>query len=205
MMYIFFTVSIIMSIFNILLISNDNLAKERKEKVLLITYSISELLFLFLVVNYIEFTAVNLIIVLAFVCVWLLSKACICIINMEFEPIKEESVILENNNLEKNYTTEKVEEGIEENITETILEIEENKPEIITEIEENETESITEVEEKNESVEIVENVKEDILTPTSFRDLSDIIENTKINKEEETRMRRRSLALKISRIHGDAS
>jgi hypothetical protein len=179
MIYIIFSIAIIVNIFNILMISNNNLEKTQKEKVLLVTYSISELLFLLFVVSFIEFTAVNLIIVLSFVCVWLLSKACICIENMNFEEIQEEEIIVEEKNI-----------------------IEERK--IIEDVDmapEEETQIISTVEEEKFNLsDLVENSAKNVLIPTDLHELADIVESAKINKEEEVRMRRRSLALRTSKM-----
>ncbi len=202
MLYIIFTIVIIINIFNILLISNNNLIKEQKEKILLITYSISELLFLVFAINYIEFTAVNLIVVLAFVSVWLLSKAYICMINMNFENIQQEEIIMEKNNIEEILEKENI------NLQETLVEemsFDENS--ILEETIENaenineEIEVVTEVDaEKIELSDLVESAQENILTPTSLPDLASIVESANINKEEEIRMRRRSLALRASKM-----
>ena len=58
--------------------------------------------------------------------------------------------------------------------------------------------------EKIELSDLVENAKDKIFTPTSLHDLSDIVESAKINKEEEIRMRRRSLALRAGKITNSA-
>lgn len=197
MTYIIFTIAIIINIFNILLISNNNLLKEQKEKILLVTYSMSELLFLVFAVSFIEFTAVNLIIVLSFVCVWLLSKACICMLNMNFETIQQEEIFVKENNIEETIIEENTE--LEETIVEKNTKVEEaiDNIENINE----EIEVVSEVEaEKIELSDIVENAPENILTPASLHDLSDIIESAKINKEEEVRRRRRSLVLRASKM-----
>lgn len=202
MLYIIFTIVIIINIFNILLISNNNLIKEQKEKILLITYSISELLFLVFTINYIEFTAVNLIVVLMFVCVWLLSKAYICMINMNFENIQQEEIIMEKNNIEEILEKENI--NLQETLVEEMI-LDENS--ILEETIENaenineEIEVVTEVDaEKIELSDLVESAQENILTPTSLHDLASIVESANINKAEEMRRRRRSLALRASKM-----
>lgn len=191
MIYIILTIVTIINIFNIGLIANNSLNQNKKEKMLLATYSLAEVIYILFLLTLIEYTAKNIVFILSFIIIWLLSKAYILTVNMNFDDNSEEVISMEND-FEKEMDTN--EEGVNEEI-EVITEVPEEK----VQVEDNNIEEDVK-EEKIELSDLVENAKEKIFTPNSLHDLADIIESAKINKEEEIRRRRRSLALRASRI-----
>ena len=195
MIYIIFTITAIINIFNILLISNNNIIQNKKEKVLLATYSIAELVYILFILTTIPYTAVNIVIVLSFVIIWLLSKSYILVVNMNFEDNEEEVINMENG-INEVVTNEKFVEEVMNEETEVISQIPEDK----VQLEDNNIGEEVEITEKIELSDLVENAQEKIFTPTSLHDLADIVESANINKEEETRRRRRSLALRASKM-----
>jgi len=199
MIYMIFAITAIINIFNILLISNNNIIQDKKEKVLLVTYSIAELIYILFFLTTIQYTAVNTVIVLSFVIVWLLSKSYILVVNMNFND-NEEVIAMENSFAKEISTKEEIIEEVLNEETEVISEVPEDKVDIV---EDNNVEEENTQTEKIELSDLVEKAKEKIFTPTSLHQLSDIVESAKINKEEEIRMRRRSLALRASKIMND--
>ena len=195
MIYIIFTITAIINIFNILLISNNNIIQNKKEKVLLATYSIAELVYILFILTTIPYTAVNIVIVLSFVIIWLLSKSYILVVNMNFEDNEEEVINMENG-INEVVTNEKFVEEVMNEETEVISQIPEDK----VQLEDNNIGEEVEITEKIELSDLVENAQEKIFTPTSLHDLADIVESANINKEEETRRRRRSLVLRTSKM-----
>lgn len=191
MIYIILTIVTIINIFNIVLIANNNLTQNKKEKMLLATYSLAELIYILFLLTLSEYNAGNIVFILSVIIIWLLSKAYILTVNMYFDDIEE--VITMENGFEKEMDTN--EEGVNEEI-EVITEVPEEK----VQVEEN---NIEEEKIETETIalsDLVESAKEKIFTPNSLHDLVDIIESAKINKEEEIRSRRRSLALRASKM-----
>lgn len=187
MIYIIFAITAIINIFNVLLISNNSIIQNKKEKVLLATYSIAELIYILFILSTIQYTAVNTVIVLCFIIIWLLSKAYILVVNMDFSDNVEEVIAIEN---EMNNNEE----------IEVISEVPEEKNEISNIIEDNNIELEETKTEKIELSDLVQNAQEKVFMPNSLQDLSDIVESANINKEEEIRRRRRSLALRASKM-----
>ena len=162
MIYIILTIVTIINIFNIGLIANNNLTQNKKEKMLLATYSLAELIYILFLLTLSEYNAGNIVFILK--------------VNMYLEDIEE--VITMENDFEKEM--DKNEEGVNEEI-EVITEVPEEK----VQVEEN---NIEEEKIETETIalsDLVESAKEKIFTPNSLHDLVDIIESAKINKEEE--------------------
>ena len=103
MIYIIFAITAIINIFNILLISNNSIIQSKKEKVLLATYSIAELVYILFILTTIQYTAANTVVVLSFVIIWLLSKSYILVINMNFDDNKEEVNTMKNEIMTEKY------------------------------------------------------------------------------------------------------
>ena len=227
MIYIIFLITSFINIFNIGIIGDNKLKQIRKEKLLLITYSVAELLFILYIFNSIEFISTNLILALSFIIIWLLSKSYICILNMNFENVdvkgwnemekfSDKDIIVNENkvdeadliNTEVNSGSILSEAIFNNDESEELFEepTAENK-EIIDNTISEETQIISEVDcgklELNEIVQNNEISKENIITHNSLYDLADVIRNDELNKDEERKIRRRSLALKVSKIQGN--
>ena len=227
MIYIIFLITSFINIFNIGIIGDNKLKQIRKEKLLLITYSVAELLFILYIFNSIEFISTNLILALSFIIIWLLSKSYICILNMNFENVdvkgwnemekfSDKDIIVNENkvdeadliNTEVNSGSILSEAIFNNDESEELFEepTAENK-EIIDNTISEETQIISEVDcgklELNEIVQNKEISKENIITHNSLYDLADVIRNDELNKDEERKIRRRSLALKVSKIQGN--
>lgn len=185
MIYIVFTVTTIINIFNIVLIANNKVTQELREKVLLITYTVAELFYIQYILFSINYTAVNTILVISFLSIWLLSKSYILLININFDEINVKGCsFMENDKLDKNVnelennteSEEILNEGAAENLLEP-LEIE--LPDI---------------------VESSININNDTLAHNSLYELSDMVNDNKLKEAQEVRERRRKLALKMSKI-----
>lgn len=182
MIYIVFTVTTIINIFNIVLIANNKITQELREKVLLITYTIAELFYIQYILFSINYTAVNTILVISFLSIWLLSKSYILLININFDEINVKGCsFMENDKLDKNVNelenNTESEEILNEGAAENLLEIE--LPDI---------------------VESSININNDTLAHNSLYELSDMVNDNKLKEAQEVRERRRKLALKMSKI-----
>ena len=219
MIYIIFTMAIIINVFNILVIANNNIEQNIKEKTLLVTYSTAELIYIIFILSLIEYTAASTVFVISFISVWLLAKSYICVINMNFKDNGDEIIRMDNKNElnEISYKQEFIENTVEDNLEEVgaVLEVADNEVEnvevihevpadkVVHEVSENNVEDIDVVEVVDEKIELsdlFEDSQVNVETPAALYDLDNIVESAKINKEEERRIRRRSLALRVSKM-----
>ena len=110
-----------------------------------------------------------------------------------------------------------IENTVEDNLEEVgaVLEVADNEVEnvevihevpadkVVHEVSENNVEDIDVaevVDEKIELSDLFEDSQLNVETPAALYDLDNIVESAKINKEEERRIRRRSLALRVSKM-----
>lgn len=203
MIYIIFAVISIINIFNISLIANNKINTGTREKVLLGTYSIAELIYIIFILTLVEYTPANTVVVLGVVIIWLLSKAYILTVNMKFEDLEWEGIIGMNEsniNSDENemINSDELNQKIEE--TEVVSEVEPEKLETL-EIEKIQYEPVKEDNEINFIDLIEKNSVDGSNDPLNLNYLHELESSQNINRDQEKRIKRRNLALKISKIN----
>lgn len=189
MIYVIFIVGTILNIFNLLM----NYEKTNR-KAIVITYTVSELLYIAYIIATVEYTELNIILLTGFVSIWLLSKAYLLI-----------NFIMEGKTMQSEENIERVEGIIEEEINENEVnteEVKENNTEINEETEETEELEETEKTEQLEELEVIEQVEEEnqVFTHNDLYEEAELKANQEDIEAEERRIRRRKIALNANRI-----
>ena len=187
----------IINIFNISLIASNNVEQVKKEKVLLVTYSLVECAYMIFSIFLMDYTPASMVLIISFIIIWLLSKAYILTVNMKFDNIKWEGIC----DMQENDMTDINQVEVLNDEAEEINVVTEVSPDKLDFIENNE---VNEVKEEIDDVEknIIDE-KEEVLTPNSLHTMLDILSTNEVKERQERQTRRRSLALKISKINND--